>query len=154
MSPRAEVLTRLRKIVGLLASSHDGEILAAAGRANALLAQSRLSWSEVIIGGEFEAPPPSRHRHADRQQAGFDIQTIPTAGMSDAMLRAYAREFLAGHALGDYDIGRTDFFVSLLRLDNWSPKQRAGLVRCLRRAWMIKREAGLGDNTYNEGDAP
>ena len=43
--------------------------------------------------------------------------------MADEMLREYAREFLAGHAAGDYDIGRTDFFVSLLRLRHWGAEK-------------------------------
>jgi hypothetical protein len=38
------LISKLRKIAGLLASNHEGEQLAAVNRANALLAEHKLTW--------------------------------------------------------------------------------------------------------------
>lgn len=53
------VISKLRKVAGLLASNHPGEQLAALDRANALLTQHKLTWGEVIVG---ESAAPQQHR--------------------------------------------------------------------------------------------
>jgi hypothetical protein len=136
-SARNDVIERLRKICGLLASSHEGERAAAVNRANAVLEKRRLSWAEVIgsePNGEIPHKPPA---------PDIDLTKIPEGGMSDAALKKYAEVFLAEHAVGAIDLGNTSFLISVMDRERWSHKQREGLVRSLRRAWMIRREAAL-----------
>lgn len=56
---------RLCKLLALLGSSHDGEALAAARHAAALLHQAGLTWDEVISRAESQ-PAPKRGGEEDR----------------------------------------------------------------------------------------
>lgn len=51
-------LDRLRKLVGMLGSEHDGEVLAAARKATGLLKSHKLTWADVI--GQPRPVQPSR----------------------------------------------------------------------------------------------
>ena len=136
------LISKLRKIAGLLASNYQGEQLAALGRANALLTQHKLTWGEVIGGEAAPMPPPrSGHRRPDPQPPDIDPAECPDSRMSDAMLREYARGFLAEHAAGAYDLGDVAFMTDVLRRARWTAKQRGGFVRSLRRAWVIRFKA-------------
>ena len=57
---------RLEKLLGLLGSPHDGEALAAARKADALVRAAGLTWREVLAGPD-QPPPPltATPRHAD-----------------------------------------------------------------------------------------
>jgi hypothetical protein len=47
-------LTLLSKILGMMGSSHDGEVLAAAKRAESYRAQLGISWEQIICGNDSE----------------------------------------------------------------------------------------------------
>ncbi len=48
MRPAPEFCDKLAKVLGMLGSSHDGEALAAARRANAMIRGASLSWQDLI----------------------------------------------------------------------------------------------------------
>ena len=68
--------TRLEKLLGLLGSPHDGEALAAARKADALVRAARLTWREVLAGpatlppGATESPPRTDDAFRKPQQRG------------------------------------------------------------------------------------
>ena len=71
-------IQRLSKLLGMTGSAHDGEALAAARKANGLLRQLGLSWTELLSSSE-PAPvhqPGAHHFTAERLlQEGGDILT-------------------------------------------------------------------------------
>jgi flavin-binding protein dodecin len=144
------VADRLRKIVGMFGSSHEGERAAAMNLASALLKQHNLTWADVIaIQGapqsqEFRAHTgKAKPKPSPRPPVGIDMRDIPTGDMDDDDLIAYAEQFVSEHDDDLYDLGDTSFLVDVAGKDYWSPRQRDGFVRSLRRAWMIRREAGV-----------
>ena len=60
---------RLSKILGLLGSDHDGEVLAAARKANEFLRSLRLTWRDVI------AMPAPDWRHIAQSRTGASFNT-------------------------------------------------------------------------------
>lgn len=143
----SDVLDRLRKIAGMMASSHEGERAAAVVKANEILQKYKTTWAEVI--GTFAPAPeprkPKSRPEPDWQDADGDINigVIPETWMTNAQIRAYGAIFVGEDQNGDYDLGGTEFMESVLAQSSWSPKQRDGLVRSLRRAWVIRKQAGL-----------
>ncbi len=51
---------RLLALLRLTASEHDGEALAAARAANALLARSGVEWGDVVLSASTDDPPPRK----------------------------------------------------------------------------------------------
>jgi hypothetical protein len=49
---------RLSKLLGMLGSSHDGEVVAAARQAERLRAEAGLTWGEIVV--PRLPPPPQR----------------------------------------------------------------------------------------------
>ena len=47
--PDRDFLDKLAKVLGMLGSAHDGEVVAAARRAEAMVRGARLTWRDVII---------------------------------------------------------------------------------------------------------
>ena len=128
--PRDEI-NRLIKVLGLLGSTYDGERVAAAERATAILKKHGATWSDVI-----DRSPPNDPNDE------IDLDVIPDDGMDDATLCAYANAFLAGDEAGDFDLGDTSFIRDLVRANHWTARQRTGFVKSLRRGWVIRRKAG------------
>ena len=102
---------RLTKLLGMLGSAHDGEVLAAARQAERLRAEARLSWAEILV----PALPPPRPSPAN-------------------MTVAAAVAFVLDHedALTDWE---SDFLRSISRQRfPLSPKQAAILERLVSKA--------------------
>lgn len=146
-----ETIDKLRKIAGMMASPHEGERLAAVNRANSLLDANKLKWADVISNPlpaarsawhDWTPPPrPPPKRPPPPPEDEIDISVCPDEAMTDGRLRAYGKVFVAECTAGEYDLGGTDFMESVLEQRHWSEKQRNGLVRSMRRAWMIRRSA-------------
>ncbi len=62
----------LIKMLGMTASSHDGEALVAIRKANALLAESNMNWHEFLmsfrISDQSYMTPPSKRKSQERGQ--------------------------------------------------------------------------------------
>jgi hypothetical protein len=133
-------LERLVKVLGMLGSTHDGERAAAANLATSILKKHGATWGDLISRRDDRPrpppPPPPRDDGAD-----IDLEEIPEPSMSAAELRAHARAFLDGHEKFEFDLGDVSFLQSVTRARRWTPRQRTGLVKSLRRAWCIRREA-------------
>src|SRR5947207_668908 len=103
---------RLAKLLGMLGSSHDGEALAAARRAERLRVDAGLTWAEIVIP---RLPPPRP------QPRG-------------AMTFAQAIQFVLDHedALTEWE---SDFTRSIQRQSSpLSPKQVGILERLVEKA--------------------
>ena len=65
---------RLEKLLGMLGSAHDGEALAAARKADALVKEAGLSWADVLDGppraGDAAAGPADSFRKARKWREG------------------------------------------------------------------------------------
>lgn len=58
----AEIADKLAKVLGLLGSAHDGEVVNAGRRAHALLRAAGATWHEVLIPVRpLTLPRPERH---------------------------------------------------------------------------------------------
>jgi hypothetical protein len=98
---------RLSKLLGMLGSAHEGEVVAAARQAERLRAEAGLTWAEIVIP---RLPPPARQRR--------HVETI-----------AEAVEFLLDHLDGLTE-WECDFVRSIQRLKYPpSPKQIEVLER-------------------------
>ena len=70
---------KLVAILGLLGSSHDGEVLAAANRATALLRRHGVSWNDVVSQAAQAPPhqnayrPPQRRTIGDQHRMSFEL---------------------------------------------------------------------------------
>jgi hypothetical protein len=76
LDPRS--IERLVKLLGMLGSNHDGERAAAALKANALVREHGLVWSDVIPAAPEQSSSSYRQEHARRWEhdaAGAD-QTV------------------------------------------------------------------------------
>lgn len=144
-----DVFDRLRKIAGMLGCEHAGERAAAATKASDILARYRLIWSDVVSGEAAgntaftpSTPPPPEPDWTDVND-GVVPQDIPTEDFTDNQLRACAARAVSEHQQKLYDLGGTDFLEDVGPMSRWSLKQRTGLVKTLRRAWVIRRKAGF-----------
>jgi hypothetical protein len=145
-----DVLDRLRKIAGLLGSEHAGERAAAAAKANEILARYRITWADVVDGTAAgntsftSGAPPRPEPEPDWQDVDDGVVPIdiPDDDFSDRQLRACAARAISEHQQKMYDLGDTDFLEDVSPLSYWTPKQRIGLVKSLRRAWVIRKKAG------------
>lgn len=66
-APRLKQLTladrrRLSKLLGMMGSQHDGEVLSAAKKANELVRTAGLCWDDVLVRSEGHSPPPPEHK--------------------------------------------------------------------------------------------
>jgi hypothetical protein len=83
---------QLAKILGLLGSAHDGEVLAAARQAQAYLAQRKLRWGDVLGSGADSGRRAVERRllalreAAHAKEAPFDKDEL-------AEVKALIREF-------------------------------------------------------------
>ncbi|MCA8908258.1 MAG: hypothetical protein KDA49_09400 [Rhodospirillaceae bacterium] len=80
---------RLEKLLGLMSSPHDGEALAAARKADALVRSAKLTWAEVLAGpprpNQYQ-PPHANMRKESRWsdgQAGVPNPPAATLRLSD-----------------------------------------------------------------------
>ena len=94
LDPR--VLDRLVKLLGMLGSNHDGERAAAALKANALMREHGLVWSDVI-----PTPIPNNHHRTNgAKDLKQDNQKIDWREMRDycarwsGLLRPREQEFI------------------------------------------------------------
>jgi hypothetical protein len=70
MTGAALDLDRLAKLLGLLSSHHDGEILAAAKKAEAIRRDAGLSWSEILAP---RLPAPRREREISSTEDAIEV---------------------------------------------------------------------------------
>ena len=137
-----DVLDRLCKIAGMLGSEHVGERAAAAAKANEILARYKITWADVISGEAAgntaftpSSPPPRPEPDWTDVDDGVVPQDIPDEDFSDGQLRACAARAVSEHQQGMYDLGGIDFLQDFGPMSSWTPRQRTGLVKTLRRAW-------------------
>jgi hypothetical protein len=92
MSLRQSDLQRLAKLLGLLGSSHDGEVLAAARKAHSLLIEKGATWYQALQVTEIVEPsagrkPKAAPVHHQQAQALLEHQ---------ALLTPWEKQFLQG----------------------------------------------------------
>ena len=61
---------RLAKLLGLLGSDHDGEVVAAARQAERLRADAELTWPEILVP---RLPPPPQRQNVCTVAAAIDF---------------------------------------------------------------------------------
>jgi hypothetical protein len=163
-----DVLDRLRKMAGMLGSEHDGERAAASSMITRILVQHGCTWDEFISGKlnppeipesvRFHQPGHQRRRRGDTppppppppppEPDWQDADPVvippdcPTEQFDDRVLRALAARAVDEDARGLYNLNGTDFLQDVGPLRSWTERQRIGLVKSLRRAWVIRRQAG------------
>ena len=103
---------QLAKILGLLGSAHDGEVLAAARRAVAYLAERRLHWPDVIGGTEgsdrraLERRLLALREAAHRPKPPFDKDEL-------AEVKALIREFTAADTIDPALVRRIEWLEAV-----------------------------------------
>jgi hypothetical protein len=117
---------KLVKVLGLLASDHDGEVAAAGRRANALLKGAGLTWDQVLA--PVVSPPKSPHRPPRRRWRR------PASPSDAAALCLQWPEVLT-----DWE---TDFCRSLVGRHRTSPRQSEVLNRITAKVEAFARSAG------------
>jgi hypothetical protein len=106
---------KLAKVLGMLGSSHDGEVLVAARTADRMVKEAGATWQEALLPAALPVPEPSAH-------PGF-------ARWTDA------REFCINN-IGMLDDRDAAFVWGMVRLSTWetpSPKQLKWLTDCARK---------------------
>jgi hypothetical protein len=110
---------RLARVLGMLGSGHDGEVLAAARQAERLRAEAGLTWFDIIARS---ATP------AQQQLLGWSVaEAIDACIACPAALTAWDKKFLAG--------------IARQRPDRLSEKQLAILGRLVRAVVAAKAAA-------------
>jgi hypothetical protein len=137
-------LDRLIKVLGLLGSNHDGERAAAANLATSILKKHGATWGDLISRRNNDRPRPPPPPPPRGDDIDIDLEVVPDDGMDDIVLRIYALNFVGGHLAGDFDLGDISFLKSVMRANRWTPRQRIGFIKSLRRAWWIRRRAMEG----------
>lgn len=80
---------RLEKLLGLMGSPHDGEALAAARKADALVRSAKLTWADVLAGPPRPGQPQEPHANMRKDarwhdgQAGVPEPPASTLRLSD-----------------------------------------------------------------------
>lgn len=91
---------RLAKILGMLGSAHDGEVLAAARAAQEALGEIGMTWEELIAGDTDSShrPPNGHQTHRARQPANW---------------QAFALRLVTTHTneLTEWEYGFTNSFI-------------------------------------------
>jgi hypothetical protein len=92
MSVAPELADRLAKLLRMLTSSHDGEVLAAANRLNAIVTAHDVDWNQALANGSSPALTEAQMRriydegysrgHADGQQTARPERDWTPAGGS------------------------------------------------------------------------
>lgn len=126
-----EEVTRLRKLVGMLGSQHDGEKLAALRKIEALAASKGLHVHELLLDPPAPKPEPERPRQQQRPHSS--AETIWRAADWRERL-----QFLLNEAWTDRSLlteWEEDFAESVLERDfrQPTPKQAAVLDRMFTR---------------------
>lgn len=114
---------KLAKVLGLLASDHDGEVAAAGRRANALLKGAGLTWDQLLT----PPAPEARYRPPRRWRS-------PSSPSDTAALCLQWSEVLT-----DWE---TDFLRSIVGRLRVSPKQAEVLERISRKVEAFVRSTG------------
>lgn len=90
---------RLARCLGLLGSDHDGEVLAAARRAYALLRSSGMTWEDVVVKAEGDAPPAESETLVELRRAARNAEaaasTWRTMALEEAQQHTESKEELA-----------------------------------------------------------
>jgi hypothetical protein len=102
---------QLVKILGMLGSSHDGEVVAAARRAQAYLVQHKLRWSDVVAGTPERASLERRllelREQARRTPSVLDKDEI-------AELKALIREFTTSPTMEPTALRRVEWLEAVV----------------------------------------
>jgi len=77
---------RLAKLLGMMGSAHDGEVIAAARHAERLLADAGLTWAEIVVP-RLPAPP-------QRQNVGTVADAIRFVIKHEVVLTDWERGFV------------------------------------------------------------
>jgi hypothetical protein len=118
---------KLAKVLGLLASDHDGEVAAAGRRANALLKGAGLTWDQLLN------PPASEPQ---QQQSRAPRRWRRPASPSDAAALCLQWR---DEVLTDWE---ADFCRSLVGRYRISPKQTVVIERIARKVEAYARATG------------
>jgi hypothetical protein len=78
-------LAHLRKLAGMLGSEHDGEVLTAARKASDFLKTRKLTWADVIGGGNLNSAAATIHQRAS------DVFTEAARRAAEQMKSTWAR---------------------------------------------------------------
>src|SRR5947209_18925415 len=76
---------KLARVLGLLGSNHDGEVLAAARQAERLRAEAGLTWADIVIP---RLPAPSQRRNSSTV-----VETIAFLLDHEDVLTEWERDF-------------------------------------------------------------
>src|SRR3954447_13797385 len=94
MSAAAIDRERLAKLLGLMGSAHDGEVVAAARQAERLRAEAGLTWQQIMVP---TLPPP--HRSAPVQTVADAIEFVLD---HEEALSEWERDFVRSVATQKY----------------------------------------------------
>jgi hypothetical protein len=94
---------RLRKLLGMLGSDHDGEVLSAARRVVELIDASKTSWEVILPDLEAELPGGlGRHAAADRDMIDALLASTKVSDVLKIRLKSMRASLRTGR-LGDQD---------------------------------------------------
>jgi hypothetical protein len=126
VAPLSPVLAaKLAKVLGMLGSDHDGEVVTAGRRAHAMVKGAGLTWPEVIGPGLSSKPEPSRPGRRWREAGSASDRAALCLQWSE-VLTAW----------------ETDFCRSLVCRRRISPKQTAVLARVAHKVEAFARATG------------
>ncbi|UEM08225.1 hypothetical protein JL101_036400 (plasmid) [Skermanella rosea] len=103
---------RLAKLLGMTGSDYDGEALAAARKANALLKTAGLTWADVIDQGA--AQPTGWREPRDWREAVLVCLDLPGVPLSD-WDRRFLHSIATRPTLSDRQAAQLDRIVSACR---------------------------------------
>ena len=108
---------RLAKLLGMMGSAHDGEVVAAARQAERMRAEAGLTWQQIMVP---TLPPPPK-----RQNTGTVGEAVEFLLDRQDLLTEWERDFVG-------DIGRAKYRLSdkqLTILDRLLEKARRAEAR-------------------------
>lgn len=104
------------KVIGLLASNRDGEVVAAANRATAMLSAAGLRWADVGQALAAPASPPVPSVPGEAEASDDEVMGMVARMLNLDSLPAKRRDFLEGILSAYHRAGRL------------SPRQRSAVV--------------------------
>lgn len=103
---------QLAKILGLLGSAHDGEVLAAARQAQAYLAQRKLRWADVL-GATSDSSRRALERRLLALREAAHAAKPPFDKEELAEVKALIREFTASETVDPALVRRIEWLEAV-----------------------------------------